>query len=96
MPKSLKDGFFADKDKIPQDAVIRTRKTGDVFTKFGGGTKKLNDYFTDLKIPARIRDGIPLVAKDGIVYIIFGIAVSELSRVDKDTKNIIQFTKKEI
>ncbi len=85
----LKSGFFADLDKIPKDAVIRTKKDGDIFTKFGGGTKKLNDFFTDKKIPKKDRDSIPVIAKDNIVYFVFKIAISDLIKVDENTINIV-------
>ena len=31
-------------EKLPPDCVIRTRKEGDSFRKFGGRTKKLKDF----------------------------------------------------
>lgn len=79
-----------DADKLPDGAVIRYRRVGDEFTKFGGGTKKLNDYFTDKKIPNRLRDCIPLVCVGSRVYIICGIEISDLVRVDKDAANVLQ------
>ena len=90
--EDLKKGFYADIDKIPDGAVIRFRKKGDCFTKFGGGTKSLSDYFTDKKIPLKDRDGILLVADKNDVLIINGIAVSDKVKVDKDTKNIVKFS----
>jgi len=40
---------------------VRTRRPGDKITLVGG-TKKLQDYFTDTKTPKSQRDSIPLVA----------------------------------
>ena len=57
-----------------------------MFTKFGGGTKKLKEYFIDKKIPLSERDKIPLVAKGNVVYLIVGIEISDLVRVDDKTK----------
>lgn len=90
--EELKKGLFADLDKIPDCAVIRFRKKGDRFTKFGGGTKSLSDYFTDKKIPLKDRDGILLVADKNDILIINGIAVSDKIRVDKNTQNIVKFS----
>lgn len=90
--EELKKGLFADIDKIPDGAMIRFRKKGDRFTKFGGGTKSLSDYFTDKKIPLKDRDGVLLVANNGDVLVINGVAVSDKVRVDKDTENIVQFS----
>ena len=86
----LKKGFFADLDKIPESAVIRFRKKGDRFTKFGGGTKSLSDYLTDRKIPLKDRNGILIVADGNDVLIISGIAVSDKVKVDKDTVNVVK------
>ncbi len=86
----LKNGFYCDKDKIPATAVIRTRVDGDKFTKFGGGTKSLNDYLTDKKIPLMQRDSLPLIAVDDDVLAIFGIAIGDKIKINKDTKTILQ------
>ena len=89
-PIDLKNGLFADKDKIPVGAVIRTRRDNDKFTKFGGGTKSLSDFFTDKKIPLLQRDSIPLLAFDSDVLAIFGLAISDKIKVDEKTKTIIE------
>jgi tRNA(Ile)-lysidine synthase len=86
----LKSGLFCDGDKIPNGAVIRTRLDGDKFTKFGGGTKSLNDYLTDKKIPLMQRDNLALLALDNDVLAICGVAISDKIKVDKNTKNILQ------
>ena len=90
--EELKKGLFADLDKIPDCAEIRFRKKGDRFTKFGGGTKSLSDFFTDKKIPLKDRDGILLVVNNDDVLVINGVAVSDKIKVDKHTKNIVQFS----
>ncbi len=95
LPSNLKDGLFADGDKIPKTAVIRYKNDGDVFTKFGGGTKKLNDYFTDKKIPLRRREFIPVLANENKILVIFGVAVSNAVRVDEKTKTVVEFSCKE-
>lgn len=86
--EDLKDGINFDADKVPKDAVVRTRREGDVFQKFGGGTKSLGDFFTDKKIPLRLRDNIPLLASGKDILVIFGVAVSDKVRVDENTRNI--------
>lgn len=86
----LTKGLFLDADKLPPTAIIRTPRTGDVFTKFGGGTKKLCDYLTDKKIPQRLRSTLPIIADQNVVYAIFGIAVSNKAKVDKNTQTILE------
>ena len=94
-PQDLKNGLYGDKAKIPTGAVIRTRRDGDYFTKFGGGTKSLSDYLTDKKIPLRLRDQLVLVADGNDVLVIFGLAVSDKIKVDKTTDKILKFTKED-
>ncbi len=88
--KRVDNRLIADFMKIPQGAMLRTRKPGDTFEKFGGGTKKLKEYFIDKKIPERERDKILLLAKDEKVFIICGIEISDAIKVDKTTKNVLQ------
>ncbi len=93
-PLDLKNGLYIDGDKVPDDAVIREKNDGDIFTKFGGGTKSLGDYLTDKKIPLRIRDTLPIIAYENVVYAIFGVAISELIKVDETTKTIYKISVK--
>ena len=91
---NLKDGFYLDFDKIPSTAVIRTKQEGDLFTKFGGGTKSLGDYFTDKKIPLRNRASIPLLANGNEILYIFDVAISDNVKVDDTTSTIIKLYQK--
>ena len=75
-----------DSGKLPKKAIWRFRKDGDVFEKFGGGTKSLSDYLIDKKVPVRLRALTPVLAVDNEVYIIAGVEISEKLKVDKNTK----------
>ena len=90
VPKDLKDGFYLDLDKIPSGAVIRNKLDGDVFKVVNGKTKNLSDFLSEKKVPLRNREKIPLIAKESVVYAIFGLAVSEQTKIDDKTKNIIK------
>lgn len=81
----LPNALFADVSKIPQGAVFRTRRQGDVFTKFGGGSKPLNRYLIDKKIPERKRNELLLVAKGNEVFAIMGVEICEKLRVEEGT-----------
>ena len=74
------------------NAFIRTKKKGDKFTKFGGGSKSLGDFLTDKKIPLRERDLLPLIAVESEILCVFGVAVSDKIKVDDKTKTIINFS----
>lgn len=75
-----------DAEEIPDGAVIRFMRDGDVFTKFGGGTKKLGDYFTDKKIPLRLRRFIPLIAVGNEVLAVCGVEISDKIKITPDTR----------
>ena len=56
-----KGDFYLDDEN---DLTVRSRRQGDWFCPVGmDGRKKLSDYFTDKKIPAKMRDSIPLLYK---------------------------------
>lgn len=76
------DGLLIDYRKVPKDAVWRFRQDGDVFTKFGGGTKKLKAFLIDKKVPARLRDFLPVLASGNEVYVVAGVEISEKVKVE--------------
>ena len=61
-----------DPETLGDAATLRTRRPGDRFQPSGmTGTRKLQDYFTDAKIPRDQRDAIPLlVSNRGIAWIV--------------------------
>lgn len=76
-----------DLNKIPEDAVVRTRREGDRFKRFKGGEKSLGDYLTDIGCPRHKRDNIPLVAAGNEVLIVCGVEISDSVKTDGNTKN---------
>lgn len=88
------NSHLIDANKLPSGCVIRTRKDGDMFTKFGGGTKKLKDYFIDKKVPQRLRSEIPLICKDNEVYCVLGLEISDKVKIDVNTKSAYLLTYK--
>ena len=66
---------------LPKDVVWRFRQEGDIFTKFGGGTKKLKSYMIDKKIPQRKRDFIPVLASGNEIYAVAGYEISDKVKV---------------
>ena len=76
-----------DSKKVPKGVEWRFRKPGDMIEKFGGGRKSLNEYLIDKKVPARLRDNIPVLALDNEVYVIAGVEISDLVKLDKSSKS---------
>lgn len=59
--------------------VIRTRQPGDRIRPFGGpGSKKLQDYLTDRRIPEPFRDQIPLLCRGGEVLLVCGVGAGDI------------------
>ena len=83
--------LYLDADKLPQDAVVRLKKQGDTFAKFGGGRKSLKKYLVDQKISAMEREGLPLIAQENgtEVYAVFGVEISKNVAVDEGTKRTL-------
>ncbi len=69
--------LYLDYRKVPKNARWRFRKDGDIFTKFGGGTKKLSSYLVDRKVPQRLRNFLPVLAEENEIYAIAGVEISE-------------------
>ena len=63
---------FLDLEALGDVVKIRTRIPGDRFQPLGmSGTKKLQDFFTDAKVPRQQRDSIPLlVCERGIAWVV--------------------------
>ena len=72
-----------DLNKIPANAVFRTCREGDTFQKFGGGgTKPLNRYLIDKKIPQRLRKQLLLIAAGHEVLVIVGVEIADSVKVE--------------
>ena len=62
-----------------QGCVIRTRLPGDRIHPYGStGSKKLQDYLTDRRIPAPFRDRIPLLCRDNEVLLAGGVGAGNI------------------
>lgn len=79
------DSLKIDITKIPSTAVFRTRRQGDTFCKFGGGTKPLNRYLIDKKIPARKRAELLLLANGSEVLVVCGVEISDTVKTEPNS-----------
>lgn len=79
-------GRCVDLDKL-NGAVLRFRRDGDTFTPFGGGSKKLKQYFIDNKVPSRKRDRIPLICHGNEVLVIVGMQIADTVKQTDKTVN---------
>jgi tRNA(Ile)-lysidine synthase len=67
-----------DPGALGADLVVRSWREGDRMRPLGlGGSKSLQDLFTDRKVPRSLRHALPVVTSDGRIVWIAGVAVSE-------------------
>ncbi len=69
--------LYIDYRKVPKTAKWRFRQDGDMFTKFGGGTKKLASYLVDKKVPQRLRNFLPVLADGNDILVVAGVEIAE-------------------
>lgn len=80
--------LYVDYKKVPKNAVWRYGETGDTIEKFGGGTKPLNRYLIDKKVPRRVRTFLPVLAADNEILVVPGVGISEKVKIDDQTKTV--------
>ncbi len=91
----IEGALRADAERIEDGAVIRARREGDTFRKFGGGEKSLKKYLIDKKIPQGLRDGLPVLALGSKVLAVLGVEISEDVKVTEKTKKTVYLAVKE-
>jgi tRNA(Ile)-lysidine synthase len=84
--------LFLDAKKVPKGSAWRLLQSKDMFEKFGGGTKSLKSFLVDKKIPARKRKILPVLAYENNVLAVLGVEISELVKVDENTKKIYKIS----
>ena len=79
-----------DATKLNGPLVIRSRRPGDSFHPVGmTGSKKLQDYFTDMKLPRDGRDLVPILECGGEVAWVVGMRQDRRFAADDSTKRFI-------
>ncbi len=86
-----RDEAYLDYDKLKTPLILRKRLKGDRFCPLGmGGSKKVKDFFIDLKVPRRERDKIPLLtSKERIVWVV-GYRLDNYFKITENTRRILK------
>lgn len=93
-PKFWKDDpscAYLDADQISQECVVRQWEAGDFFYPFGmnGQKKKIQDFFSDIKLSKQRRHKVPLViAPEGILWVA-GLRTDHRFRVRSETTRVV-------
>lgn len=90
IPRKMYTKWF-DYDKIKNSPCVRTRRQGDYLTvNSEGGRKKLNRIFIDEKIPAEMRDRLPVVAVGSEILWIPGGRMNEKYKITSTTGRVLE------
>jgi len=82
------ESITIDADKVKGHLYVRSRIAGDRFSPLNmKGSKKLKDFFIDLKVPASERDHVILLCDDDNIIWVVGYRMSDLYKVTAKTKN---------
>jgi len=89
-PEGRKE-VYLDYDKLKTPLILRKRLKGDRFQPLGmQGSKKIKDFFIDLKVPRDERDKILLLAsKEKIVWIV-GYRLDDYFKITENTRRILK------
>lgn len=86
-----KDVIYLDAEAIEGPLISRYKKDGDsIYLKQLNGHKKLKKYLMEQKIPATIRDRMPILSCNDEVVWVVGHLRSSLYEVGKDTNHILE------
>jgi len=82
---------YMDYEALRPPLAVRNVKPGDRMQPMGmAGTKKLNAFFIDEKIPRRQRDKIPLLIDRQSVLWVVGMRISERVKIMPETKKVLK------
>lgn len=74
---------------VPAGGVVRGRRAGDRM-RLRGGSRKLQDVFVDLRVPRRVRDGVPVIAVGGdVLWTPFAEAVEGDAAYNGERFNVV-------
>ncbi len=77
--------LLVDLDAFPAGCVVRTRRAGDEITPYHAPHKPLKKFLTDRKIPARVSQNLPVIARGSEVYVVVGVEVADSVKVTEKT-----------
>ncbi len=85
------DVAFLDYGLMGKEIVVRSKQPGDRFTPLGvKGSKKLQDFFVDEKVPVEERERVPIVESVGKIVWVAGRRLDDRARVTDKTKKIVR------
>lgn len=88
---------YLDYEKFTAPPVLRNWAKGNRFKPLGmNGTKKLSDFFVDLKVPRHQRDQIPVLSSNGKIAWVVGYRISEDFKVRPESSKVLLLEAKKL
>ena len=80
-----------DAGRLGETLTVRAWREGDRMQPLGlGGTKSLQDLFSDRKVPRSLRRSLPVVVSGDEIAWVAGVAVSDVFKVDEGTSATVR------
>jgi tRNA(Ile)-lysidine synthase len=77
--------------------TVRAWRKGDRMRPAGlGGTKTLQDLFTDRKVPRALRHSLPIVESEGEIVWVAGVAVDEGYKATNEETQVVSLTARQL
>ena len=83
---------YFDPEYIEFPIQVRSFKPGDRFMPLGmKSEKKMQDYFTDTKVPRFLRKRVPIFISKGEIFWIGGMRIDERAKVKRQGQELLRF-----
>jgi len=83
---------FLDFEKTGADVCLRTLRPGDRFIPLNfNGHKKIADFFSDRKIPHRLREMTPILESSNGIAWICGYCIDDRFKITQKTRKVVKF-----
>jgi len=94
-PGKPKTEEYIDFDSVNGPLYIRTWEKGDRFRPLGmSKSKKLQDFFVDMKVPREARASVPLLVCGRRIIWVCGMRLSDEAKIAKGTKRVLRVSYK--
>lgn len=81
---------YLDLEKLTLPLYIRNFRPGDRFRPLGlGGTKKLQDFLVDEKIPARLREKVAVVTSGNEICWLVNLRIDDRFKITEQTEQVL-------
>jgi tRNA(Ile)-lysidine synthase len=91
------DEALLDADALAEALTVRSWRHGDRMKPLGlGGTKSLQDLFTDRRVPRSLRSQLPVIESEGRIAWVAGVAISEAFKLTPKTTRAARLRARQI